>query len=676
VSAAELVLVPRVLLALSLGVTVWGAWASWRGARADDPRWVRSGARAVFANLALLAAAYAFLTWFFVTDAFGVAYVATNSSASQPALYKVAAVWGGMEGSVLLWALLLAGYSAACVRLSRGRWPHLLPYATATLCAVAAFFSFVLVFLSNPFRTFAGVPADGAGLNPLLQNPGMMVHPPSLYLGYVGWTVPFAFAIAALLARRLDADWVRASRTWAIVPWLFLTLGNLLGANWAYVELGWGGYWGWDPVENSAILPWFLGTAFLHSVLIQEKRGLLKTWNVSLVALTFCATILGTFVTRSGLLESVHTFSESPIGPVFLGFLAALALGSTALVLSRSDLLRGPSRTEALLSRENAFLFNNLLLVGIGFAIAWGTFFPILSEAATGQRISVGPPFFNQVLAPVGLALLLLMGAGPLFAWRRTSPLQLRRQFGAPALAGALAGSATVAAGLAQPYAVITATFAGFTVAGIAQELIRGVRARGRIHGETPALALARLVGRNRRRYGGYVVHVGVTCVFLGLAGNVYVESRELPMHPGERTAVGAYDVEFRGIKVRQEPHYVSAVAELAVSRDGGRVRYAHPEKRLYAAGGGQVATEVAIDGRLLEDFYAILLEPLPGGDGARMKLVVNPLVGLVWLGGAIMILGGLVSLGAPRTGAPSRTPARRRASPSEETEPEPVAVP
>jgi cytochrome c-type biogenesis protein CcmF len=287
----------------------------------------------------------------------------------------------------------------------------------------------------------------------------------------------------------------------------------------------------------------------------------------------------------------------------------------------------------------------------------------------------VGPPFFNQVLAPVGLALLLLMGAGPLFAWRRTSASQLRRQFGAPVLAGALAGAAMVVAGLAQPYAVITATFAAFTIAGIAQELIRGVRARGRIHGEAPAPALARLVSRNRRRYGGYVVHVGVTCVFLGLAGNVYVESRELAMQPGDRTAVGAYDVRFRSLKVRREPHYVAAVAELAVSRDGGRTRYAHPEKRLYAAGGGQVATEVAIAGGMLEDFYAILLEPLPGGEGARVKLVVNPLVGLVWLGGAIMILGGLVSLGAPRTGPPARVPPRRPA-PAEESEREPVAVP
>ncbi|MBA2564279.1 MAG: heme lyase CcmF/NrfE family subunit [Gemmatimonadetes bacterium] len=640
------ILIPRLLLALLLGVSGYGAWASWTGARRRDTRWIRSGRNAVYLNLALAAGAYGFLTWYFLTDAFQVAYVARNSSTLQPLLYKFSAVWGGMDGSVLLWALILAGYSAACVYATRGRSPALLPYVTATLCAVMAFFAAVLVFASNPFRTLAFEPLEGAGLNPLLQNPGMMIHPPSLYLGYVGWTVPFAFAIAALVVRKLDAEWVVAARKWALVPWIFLTLGNLLGANWAYVELGWGGYWGWDPVENSAILPWFLGSAFLHSILIQEKRDMLRTWNVSLVVITFCATIMGTFVTRSGIIESVHTFSESPVGPIFLGFLAVLALGSAALIASRADLLRSPHRMESMLSRENAFLFNNLLLVGIAFAIWWGTFFPILSEAVTGRRISVGPPFFNQVIAPLGLALLALMGIGPLLAWRRSSGPQIRRQFAWPVAAGVAASLAGLVAGRREPYAVATFTFAAFTLTTVAQELARGTAARGRIHGEPRPLALARLVSRNRRRYGGYVVHVGATCVFLGLAGNVYVTSRELALQPGQRVRVGEYDVQFESLKMRREPNYVAAVAELAVSRGGGGVRYAHPEKRIYAAAAEeQVATEVAIDGRLLEDFYAILLEPLPGGAGARVKLVVNPLVGLVWLGGAVMVLGGVLSL-------------------------------
>ena len=669
--ALSSILIPRLLLALLLVVSLYGTWASWTGARRGDERYVRSGEIAVYVNLVLALAAYAFLTYYFVTDTFQVAYVATHSSSAQPLLYKFS-VWGGMEGSVLLWAAVLGGYSAACVWLNHGRNRALMPYATATLCGIMAFFAAVLVFASNPFSTLEFVPAQGQGLNPLLQNPGMMIHPPSLYLGYVGWTIPFAFAMAALVSRRLDAQWVVAARKWALVPWIFLTLGNLLGAHWAYVELGWGGYWGWDPVENSAIMPWFLGTAFLHSILIQEKRDILRTWNVSLIVITFCATIMGTFLTRSGIIESVHTFSESPVGPVFLVFLAGLALGSAALIASRADILRSPSRMESVLSRENAFLFNNLLLVGIFFAIWWGTYFPVISEAAVGRRISVGPPFFNQVLAPFGLGLLLLMGIGPLLAWRRTSRPQLRRQFLWPVGVAVGASLAGWAVGIREPYAVVTITFLAFTVTTIVQEFARGARARGRIHGESPGVALARLLSRNRRRYGGYVVHVGVACVFLAIAGNVYVTSREAAMRPGDTEHVGPYAVTFRNLKVRQAPNYTAAVAELAVSRNGGAARYAHPEKRLYPAGQEQVSTEVAIDGRLLEDFYAILIEPLPGGTGARIKLVINPLVGLIWMGGLIMVLGGIMTLTTPRPRATERDAAPRHAAPPE---PE-VAVP
>jgi cytochrome c-type biogenesis protein CcmF len=655
----ETVLIPRMLLALLLGVSLYGAWASWTGHRSGDERWVRSGENAVYLNLALALGAYGWLSWYFLTDAFQVAYVATNSSTRQPLLYKLSAVWGGMDGSVLLWATILAGYSALCVRLNRNQNRTLMPYVTATLCGVMAFFAAVLVFASNPFRTLDVAPIEGAGLNPLLQNPGMMIHPPSLYMGFVGWTIPFAFAIGALLARRLDAGWVVAARKWALFPWIFLTLGNLLGANWAYVELGWGGYWGWDPVENSAIMPWFLGTAFVHSIMIQEKRDMLKTWNVSLIVITFCATIMGTFVTRSGIIESVHTFSQSPVGPIFLAFLAALVLGSAGLIASRSDMLRSSSRMESVLSRENAFLFNNLLFVGIAFAIWWGTFFPILSEAVTGRRISVGPPFFNQVIAPLGLGLLLLMGVGPLLAWRKSSAPQLKRQFFWPMTIGVFASIAGYVAGMREPYAIVTITFAAFTASTVVQELARGVRARGRIHWEPPLLALVRLISRNRRRYGGYIVHIGVTCIFLGLAGNVYVTARELSMKPGDSVGINDYTVVFRSLKMREASNYVAAVAELAVTRGAGETRYAHPEKRIYTAGQEQVATEVAIEGHLLEDFYAILLEPLPGGRGARMKLVVNPLVSLIWIGGAIMVLGATVTLTTPRRGPRARsTPA------------------
>jgi cytochrome c-type biogenesis protein CcmF len=659
------ILIPRLLLALLLVVSLYGAWASWVGARRGDERYVRSGESAIYLNLVLALGAYAFLTYYFLTDAFQVAYVATHSSTAQPPLYKLS-VWGGMDGSVLLWAAVLGVYSAACVWLGRGRRGALMPYVTATLCAVMAFFAAVLVFASNPFRTLDFVPAEGQGLNPLLQDPGMMVHPPALYLGYVGWTIPFAFAVAALVSRKLDAEWVVAARKWALVPWIFLTLGNLLGAHWAYVELGWGGYWGWDPVENSAIMPWFLGTAFLHSIMIQEKRDVLRTWNVSLIVITFCATIMGTFLTRSGIIESVHTFSESPVGPVFLGFLAFLAVGSAALITSRSDLLRSPNRMESVLSRENAFLFNNLLLIGIFFAIWWGTYFPVISEAAVGRRISVGPPFFNQVLAPLGLALLFLMGIGPLLAWRRTSQRQLRRQFAVPVATAVAASLVGWALHVREPYAVVTVTFLAFTLATIVQEFVRGVRARGRIHGESKGVAFVRLISRNRRRYGGYIVHVGVACVFLAIAGNVYVTSREATLRPGDVERVGPYTVAFRNLKVRQAPNYTAAVAELAVTREGGKTRYAHPEKRIYTAGQEQVSTEVAIDGRLLEDFYAILLEPLPDGTSARMKLVINPLVGLIWVGGLIMALGGIVTLTTPRPRAADRRPARRPPPPAE----------
>jgi cytochrome c-type biogenesis protein CcmF len=650
-----------VALWLALALALYGAVIGHVAARRRDPRLADATIGSVWGTTLCVTLAYVLLTIAFLQDRFELAYVAGHASRAMPPWYKAAAVWGGMEGSMLLWALILGGYASAAMLVHRRRHPHLAPSAAAVLQIVMAFFLGVLVFGTPPFTRLDFTPPDGLGLNPLLQNRWMASHPPSLYLGYVGWTVPFAFAVAALTTGRLGTEWLVAIRKWSLVAFMFLTIGNLMGAHWAYIELGWGGFWGWDPVENSAIMPWFVGAAFLHSIMIQEKRGMLKMWNMGLVTTVFALTILGTFVTRSGIIESVHAFASTDIGWVFLGFLAVIVSVVVVLTSWRSDLLATENRLESFASRESAFLFNNLILVGIAFAIWWGTFFPFVSEVATGQRVSVGAPFFNQVNAPLSLALLLLLGIGPVIAWRRASRANLARNFRIPVIALLVAGAAGTLLGLRAWYGVGVLAFGAFVLATIVQEFGRGTRARMRSRGERAPRALFSLITRNRRRYGGYIVHLGVLFVFAGIAGALFVQERSARLAPGEAVEIDRLRFVYRGTDLVRGPNYVATVGNLTVSEDDGPAVRMQPERRFYPIAEEQTTTEVAIWSRTFEDVYAILEAFDPATGRADVTLLINPMVRWIWLGGAIMVIGILIALSTPRPGTRRTVSGRAR---------------
>src|SRR5712671_715953 len=471
---------------LALLVGVWGALAGFVGGLKDRPDLARSARNAVFAMCGALVVAVAALEWALFQHDFNVEYVAAYTSRNLPIFYTWSALYAGQKGSLLFWATVLSAFGSLALVLTPRRHRELLPYVAAVVSVVAAFFiSVMLLGHANPFQRLPYTPLDGSGLNPQLQNPGMVFHPPMLYLGYISITIPFAFAIAALLSKRLDTDWLVAIRKWTLLSWLFLSVGICLGMWWAYVELGWGGYWAWDPVENAALLPWLTMTAFLHSVMIQEKRGMLKRWNLGLIVGTFMLSIFGTFITRSGVIASVHSFTQSNVGYFFLAFLVVAAVLSFTLLYTRWPELEAEVQLESMLSREAAFLFNNLLFVGIAFSVLWGTLFPILSEAVRGTKITVGPPFFNRVNIPLGLLLVALTGIGPLIAWRKASAANLRRQFIVPVAAGLVVAAALLAVGLRDGYAVAAWALGGFVLGTVGQEFWRGVRARHRIHGES-----------------------------------------------------------------------------------------------------------------------------------------------------------------------------------------------
>src|SRR5688572_17482434 len=441
-----------------------------------------------------------------ITHDFNMEYVWAYTSRNLPSAYIFSALWAGQKGSLLFWAVVLSLFAAAAQLLTGRRFAHLMPYVAGVTSAVIVFFVSVMLFAADPFERLGFTPADGRGLNPQLQNVGMVIHPPMLYLGYISITIPFAFAVAALISRRLDTGWIHAIRRWTLVSWLFLSIGITLGMWWAYVELGWGGYWAWDPVENASLLPWLTMTAFLHSVMVQEKRGMLKRWNLTLVIVTFLLTIFGTFLTRSGVIASVHSFTQSPVGWWFLGFLIVVGVWAFTLLYTRWPELESEVELESMVSRESAFLFNNLLLVGIAFSVLWGTLFPILSEAVQGTKITVGPPFFNKVNGPLGLLLLGLTGIGPLIAWRKASTANLRRQFIAPGATFLVTALVLVFLGIRQLAVVMCLSLAAFVFATVTQEFVRGTRARMRMYAEGWGVALANLIARNRRRYGGDIV--------------------------------------------------------------------------------------------------------------------------------------------------------------------------
>jgi cytochrome c-type biogenesis protein CcmF len=641
-----------------------GAVAGFSGRWQRRPELGQAVIRAVYAVFLLLVVASISLWKGIVGGDFNIEYVFSYTSRNLPPYYKVSAFWAGQKGSLLFWAVVLAGFSALAQWLTPARYRSLMPYVAAVTLTVISFFTAVMVFASNPFERLPFIPLDGNGLNPQLQNIGMVVHPPMLYLGYISIAIPFAFAMAALLSRRVDAGWIVAIRKWTLMSWLFLSIGITLGMWWAYVELGWGGYWAWDPVENASLLPWLTMSAFLHSVMIQEKRGMLKRWNMTLIIASFLLSIFGTFITRSGVIQSVHSFTQSAVGYFFLGFLVVAAVLSVTLLYTRWGSLEADARLESMASREAAFLFNNLLLVGIAFSVLWGTLFPILSEAVRGTKITVGPPFFNKVNVPLGLLLLALTGIGPLIAWRKASPANLKRQFTWPVVTGFVVLGLALSAGMRDFHALVALSLAGFVAGTIVQEFARGTRARQRMYQESWPVALAHLVARNRRRYGGYIVHTGILLYCVAFTGMIFKRDVEATLRPGETATVRSpyghtYTLTHVGISQFELLNRVVTQAAVQVSRDGKPLGIIRSEKRQHfvqlPTGQRQKSfepsTEVGIRSGLLEDLYIVFAGSVQGTEEAVYRFTVNPLVMWVWIGGIVLMVGGLVTMwpGSPQ---------------------------
>jgi cytochrome c-type biogenesis protein CcmF len=647
-------------------VGLWCVAIAFSGSWRERPELAATVTRSVYAVFGCLAVASIALWKGLVAHDFNIEYVAAYTSRNLPPYYIFSAFWAGQKGSLLFWAVVLSLFASLAQFLTPRRYADLMPYVAGVTSAVVAFFVSVMLFGANPFERLPFTPADGRGLNPQLQNVGMVIHPPMLYLGYISITIPFAFAIAALLSRRLDTGWIQAIRKWTLVSWLFLSIGITLGMWWAYVELGWGGYWAWDPVENASFLPWLTMTAFLHSVMIQEKRGMLKRWNLGLIIGTFLLSIFGTFITRSGVIASVHSFTQSNVGYFFLGFLTLAAVLSFTLLYTRWPQLEAEVQLESMLSREAAFLFNNLLLVGIAFSVLWGTLFPILSEAVRGTKITVGPPFFNRVNVPLGLLLLGLTGIGPLIAWRKASSANLRRQFVGPLSSGAAALAMLLAAGVRDFYAVVALALAAFVGGTVVQEFYRGVRARRRMHQESVPLAFLRLIERNRRRYGGYIVHVGVLIYFVAFAGMAFRVEREATLRPGEsvelRSPFGhTYRFTHVGISQYEALNRVVSAATVQVDVDGRPAGLLTSEKRQHVDSFKrptfEPSTEVGIRSGLREDLYLVFAGAVNGTEEAVYRFNINPLVWWVWFGGFVLAFGGIVTMwpGGGPTVAPSR---------------------
>ncbi len=635
------------VLLLSFILAGYAAWAAFMGGRWRQPELVKSAERSAVALFLLSSLAIGILTYAFVTRDFSLEYVASYSSRTLPMFYTVSAVWAGQAGSLLFWVWLLMMFTAIVVWQNQKKNRQLIPYVLGTLLFTAFFFFGLMVYATSPFKLLPSPPADGNGLNPMLQNPGMVMHPPTLYLGYVGFAVPFAFAIAALLANRLDSQWIKTTRRWTLVAWLFLTLGNLFGAKWAYVELGWGGYWAWDPVENASLMPWLTGTAFLHSVMIQEKRGMLKIWNLVLIMLTFSLTIFGTFITRSGIISSVHSFGVSNLGPMFLAFLGLTIAVSGYLLWKRWPQLQSEHRLDAVLSRESSFLFNNLILVGMAFAVFWGTIFPIISEAVRGVKITVGPPFFNQINIPIGLALLALTGICPLIAWRKASKRNLTRNFTIPFAAGLVTALVLWLFGIQSIYPLMSFSLTMFVFVTIVMEFYRGAAARARIAGRSFITALWDLTMRNKRRYGGYIVHLGVLFIFVGITGSsAFVKEKTVSLKKGDTVQIGDYTLHYQGLVDQSTDHARIIAAKMKVEKNGKFIGTLYPAKQQHRR--HDPVSEVAIRQTPKEDLY-LILSGWDEQERAAMKVLVIPLVAWIWIGGVVMVIGTLIALGPDR---------------------------
>jgi cytochrome c-type biogenesis protein CcmF len=639
-------LLGRAALILALGLVLYAAAAGALAALRGRRRLLESARNAYFAAFGATLVASLVLLAALARSDFRFTYVAEHTSLELPLRYALSAFWSGQEGSLLLWFLVLTGFGSAALALNRKLTRDLLPWTAPILGGISAFFALLLVFVASPFATQTA-PADGAGLNPSLQNPYMLAHPPLLYLGFIGLTIPFAFAMAALASGRTDERWIVATRRWTLGAWTFLGIAILLGAKWAYEEVGWGGWYAWDPVENAALMPWLVATAFLHSVMIQEKRNMLRVWNVVLVALAFGLSLFGTFLTRSGVLNSIHSFTQSPIGAWFLAFIAVVAAASTALILRRLPLLRSRTRLESLVSREAAFLYNNLFLVAFALTVLWGVVYPLVSEAVRGVAVTVGAPYYDFFAVVFGLPLVLLMGIGPLVAWRRASLRSVGASLVWPTAAALVTGVSLVLGGAgSSPAGLVGYTFATFVLAAILHEFVRGTRARKALGDASWPAAFTSLVGRNRRRYGGYIVHASIVLLLVGAIGiGGFSTQRVVGLGPGESVEVGGYTLAYQGSRQERAANATELRADLAVSRGGDSLGTIAAGKNRYEAE-GQTSNEVAIRTDLLraQDLF-VIADRFDDDGSVVLEVIVNPLVNLIWLAGFVFLLGSVVAM-------------------------------
>ncbi|MEW5807645.1 MAG: heme lyase CcmF/NrfE family subunit [Acidobacteriota bacterium] len=635
-------------------LSTWAVVSSILGITSRSKNMIKSGENAGIASFALISIASIALVHGFLTDDFRIEYVAHYSSIHQPLLYKLGAFWAGQAGSLLLWAWMLSLFSTVIVLQNRNKNRALMPQAISVIMTTQFFFLILLIFANNPFK-LVPPPPNGVGLNPQLLNPYMLIHPPTLYLGYVGFTIPFAFAIAALITKRTGEAWIITTRRWSLFSWFFLGIGILLGSYWAYIELGWGGYWAWDPVENASLIPWLTGTAFLHSVMIQEKRRMLKVWNILLIIFTFCLCIFGTFITRSGIISSVHAFAESNIGIFFAIFLAIAFFVPLILLLFRLRHLKGEQELDSILSKESMFMFNNLILVGIACTVFILTIFPLLAEFFTGNQATVGVPVYNRVSVPWGLVLLLLTGLCPLIAWKRTSTSNLKRNFLLPATLFVLSLIIFFILGVRKVYPLIAFSLSVFVLSSIVMEFFKGIRARQKSAGENVFRSFFTMIVRNKRRYGGYIVHLGVVFMYIGMSGSAaYQVEKQGALKLGESMNIGIYNIRFDRFTEKEYPERYNITLDLSVSgngRDRGTIK---TELNDYPRFG--VATEVGIVRDLFphslpdlkslgEDLYVIPMGFEPKTSTASFKVFINPLINFLWLGGIILVIGAHITV-------------------------------
>ena len=649
-----------IALFLALVTSVYSAIAYIFGRRQRRLALLQSAKNSLLAASGLVLISVAILLYAIITHNFQIEYVAAYTSRDMSLSYLLSALWAGNDGSLLFWAWLLSIFAVMVVLQRRDTGKELIPYASSIIMLTQSFFLILLLTVANPFHELSFLPAKGRGLNPLLENPGMLFHPPALLVGYVGFTIPFAFAIAALLTRRHGDEWIIAIRRWTLLSWLLLGIGNLIGAWWAYVELGWGGYWAWDPVENAGFMPWLVATAFLHSVMMQRRRGMLKVWNMVLIILTFSLAIFGTLLTRSGILSSVHTFGESALGPFFLTFLGITLFGSLGLLYYRSEDLKNEAKMESLISRESTFLLNNLLLVGAAFVIFLGTVFPVISEAVWGVKVGVGPPFFDQVNGPIFLATILLAGICTFIGWRRASTKNLVRNFVGPLVAAIILGIVLFVVGVREWYALITFSGCLFVLYTILYEWFRGTRARHHMRAENYLKAFWGLIWANRPRYGGYIVHIAIVLMAIGITGSsMYDVEKEVTLTLGESMTIENYTLIYDNIDYYETESKQVVTASLSLYNEGKPIGKLIPEKYFHRSY-EQPVTEVAIYSTLLEDIYVILIGWDETGTTA-FKVLVNPLVNWIWLGGLVFTIGGLIAFWPERRQLPVSKQAKKR---------------